>query len=428
MNTLQFFTPFHLTIAVLVLSTLFFIRGKVRSDMVAVCVLLALMLSGILTPSEALAGFSSSIVIMMVGLFVVGAGIFRTGVAKMVGARIVKLAGKNDDLLFIMVMLVTACIGTFISNTGTVAMMMPIVMSMVAGTGKNVRRYLMPLAFASAMGLFTLISTPPNLVIQEAIINAGYKPLSFFSFAPVGAIVVTVGVFMLFFLSRLLCNHREDKKHNGTVLNPDSDEATKISLHKKAPVAAVIMVAMIIMLVLNVIPAVISVLSSAILMVVTGCLRNMDEAYESINWQVVVLIGAMLPMATAFEKTGTTLFITDTLLHITGDMRPYLLLAVIYGCASLCTLFLSNTTTAILFSPIALQAAIVTNTSPYPLLFGVAVAASMCFASPFSTPPNALVMSAGKYTFIDYVKVGLPLQIVMGIVMVCLLPLVFPFY
>ena len=498
------------TIAIVVLSALFFMRGKVRSDLVALCALLALLLSGILTPSEALAGFSNPVVIMMICLFIVGAGIFRTGLAKMVGARIVKLAGNSDDLLFLLVMLVTAFIGTFISNTGTVAMMMPIVTSMVAGTGKNVRRYLMPMAFASAMGLFTLISTPPNLVIQDAIINAGFKPLSFFSFAPIGAVVVAVGIGILFFLSRLLCRDGKGKRHIETAINADNygiaeifiipnstlinhtvdenrlrktfnidvlgikrrddvkvseekgiklqvgdalliqgtwddmaaladrhgdlvligqpaKEATKVTLHKKAPLAALIMVTMVIVMILNIVPVVTAALSAAILMVATGCLRNMEEAYSSINWHSIILIGAMLPMATAFEKTGVTQFIANSLLSGMGDIGPYMLLAVIYGSASFMTLFLSNTTTTILFAPIALQAAINMNISPYPLLFSVAVAASMCFASPFSTPPNALVMSAGKYSFKDYVVVGLPLQLVMGVVMVGVLPWIFPF-
>ena len=615
----QYFTPFSLTLIILLLSAIFFMHGKVRSDIVALCALLMLMLLGILTPAEALAGFSSSVIIMMIGLFVVGAGIFRTGLAKMVGARILKLAGDNENLLFLLVMLVTALIGTFISNTGTVAMMIPIVMSMTAGTGKNVRRFLMPLAFASAMGMFTLISTPPNLVIQEALVKGGFKPLTFFSFAPVGAIAVTVGVVVLFFLSRLLRKGGESGKQDekrgkslselveeykistqihkivvlgdsplvdkkvreskiatsylvsivkivhkqpfvprllrstsqevagpesiirkddvlychGSVENidrfvsenhllaepltneeavfhfadcgiaelfitPDSSlinhtvheskfrksfninvlgikhrgdykiseirdvklhagdalliqgtweeiaafadrqddfvligqpakEAAKVTLDRKAPLAAVIMLAMVAIMVLNVVPAVTAVLVAAILMVITGCLHNMEEAYGSINWHSVVLIGAMIPMATAFEKTGVTPFIAHHLLHTVGDISPYMLLAIIYGCTSLLTLFLSNTATAILFAPIALQAAINMNINPYPLLFGVAVAASMCFASPFSTPPNALVMSAGKYSFKDYVKVGLPLQVVMGIVMVIMLPIIFPF-
>ena len=617
MGLVQFFTPFNLTLAILFLSAFFFMRGKVRSDIVAMCALLALMLTGILTPIEALSGFSSSVVIMMAGLFIVGAGIFRTGLAKMISARILKLAGNNDNLLFLLVMLVTAFVGAFISNTGTVAMMMPIVISMTASSGKNASRYLMPMAFASGMGMFTLISTPPNLVIQEALINHGYKALSFFSFAPIGFIAVFTGTVILFFLNRslksevkeqkdkrgkslselveeykiatqtfkiivhknsplidkrmdelkiattylisvvkivhkplfssqvlqsvseeiagpkstirrgdtLYCHgsleniekfahnnnltietltqeetiyhfgnygiakvfiipdstlinrtireskfrelfnitvlgikHQGDHKiseikdvklHSGdelliqgswsniasladrqndfVVVGQPAKEAAKVTLDSKAPLAAAIMLTMVTVMVLDIVPAVAAVLSAAMLMVVTGCIRNMEEAYGSINWNSIVLIAAMIPMATAFEKTGITIFISDIMLNRLGDVSPYMVLATIYACTSLLTLFMSNTATAVLFTPIAIQTAVDMNISPYPLLFGVAVAASMCFASPFSTPPNALVMSAGKYKFIDYVKVGLPLQLIMGIIMVLVLPLIFPF-
>lgn len=610
-------TPMNITLAILALTAIFFMRGKVRSDLVAVCALLALVLFNILTPSEALAGFSNSVVIMMVGLFVVGAAIFRTGLAKMISSRILRLAGDNENKLFVLVMIVTAAIGAFVSNTGTVAVMMPIIVSMATSANISPRRYLMPLAFASSMGMFTLISTPPNLVIQESIINEGFKPLAFFSFAPIGFVCLTVGIIVLFFLSKMLiskdktasskkkdgkslkelakeynlaqqtfrvnvsqksmltgknlaelkiatkynvsivkilrkensrfrktfaeevagpqsiinendilfCHGTEEdikrfadenrlilteeksktdlsgfkesgiaevfimpnstlinktisetrfreefnvnvlgiqrnrhyqmndikdvKLHSGDALllqgtwadlanlgNRQNDlvlvgqplkEASKVTLDQKAPIAAGIMILMVFAMVFNVVAPVIAVMVAAVLMVVTGCLRNMEEAYSNINWESVVLIAAMMPMATAFEKTGAANFISDGLVHQLGDIGPYALLAGIYFCTSLLTMVISNTATAVLFAPIAMQSALGMGVSPYPFMFAVTVAASMCFASPFSTPPNALVMSAGRYSFMDYIKVGLPLQLIMGIVMVLVLPLLFPF-
>ncbi|MDE7126936.1 MAG: anion permease, partial [Bacteroidales bacterium] len=162
-----------ITLIILLVSAAFFVSGKVRSDMVALCALLALLLCQILTPSEALAGFSNSVVIMMVGLFIVGGGIFQTGLAKMIGGKIIKLAGTSETRLFLLVMLVTAFIGAFVSNTGTVALMLPIVVSMAAYAGTSSRRLLMPLAFASSMGgMMTLIGTPPNMIIQETLASA----------------------------------------------------------------------------------------------------------------------------------------------------------------------------------------------------------------------------------------------------------------
>lgn len=612
------FSPTNITLIILVVTAIFFMRGKVRSDLVAICSMLALVIFGIITPTQALEGFSSSVVIMMVGLFVVGAAIFRTGLAKMISSKILRLAGNSENKLFVLVIIVTAAVGAFVSNTGTVAVMMPIVVSMAASANINSRRYLMPLAFASSMGLFTLISTPPNLVIQETLTNNGYEPLAFFSFAPVGFVCLAIGVVVLFFLSKLLVSKndksektdkkgrtladlveaynlarqsyrieissdspllnktladskiatlynisivkiiRRDKSHrfrkvyleevagpksiilkddilycqgeledidrfisennfeaslkpekegftgfqesgiaevfimpNSRLINRtisevqfreeynvnvlgiqhnreyqmneirdvklhsgdallvqgtwgdlakldewQSDlvlvgqplqEASKVTLDQKAPIAATIMILMIVAMVTNVVAPVIAVLVAAVLMVVSGCLRNMKEAYDNINWESIVLIGAMMPMAAAFSNTGVDKLISGTLVNYLGNVSPYALLAGIYFCTSILTLFISNTATAILFAPIAMQAAKTMDVSPLPMLFAVAVAASMCFASPFSTPPNALVMSAGRYTFMDYIKVGLPLQIIMGVVMVLVLPFIFPF-
>ena len=618
------------TLIILALSAVFFVNGKLRSDLVALCALVLLIVFNILTPEEALSGFSNPIVIMMVGLFVVGGAIFKTGLAKMISSKILRLAGKSELKLFILIMVVTAFIGAFVSNTGTVALMLPIVVSMAMNANINPSRFLMPLAFASSMGgMATLIGSPPNLVVQEALKNAGFDNLSFFSFTPVGLVCVLTGIIILIPLSKiflakkddnnkketsggrtpkelaqkyqlsdnlyrlrvtsgsLVCNKtlqklnitqtynltileirrkslsqgrfmktvdqklagpdtelkendilyvfgafdkvelfarenrlslteskvtefaggssdeklsvqeigiaevllmpdsklinkavkdsgfrdkygvnilgiqrkneyilsdiKEVKMHSGdilliqgtwdsiarmshkqsqwVVLGQPVEEASKVTLDYKAPVAALIMICMIAAMVFDFIPIppVAAVLIAAILMVLTGCFRNVEDAYKTINWESIVLIAAMLPMSLALEKTGASNLISEKLVSGLGDYGPLVLMAGIYFTTSLLTMFISNTATAVLVAPIALQSALAIGVSPYPFLLAVTVGASMCFASPFSTPPNALVMSAGKYTFMDYVKVGMPLQIIMGIVMIFILPLLFPF-
>lgn len=187
-----------ITLVILAVSAVFFALGRVRSDIVALCALILLLFFGILTPEEALAGFSNPVVIMMVGLFVVGGAIFQTGLAKQVSGSIMRLAGTNELSLFLLVILVTAAIGAFVSNTGTVALMLPIVVSLAAGAKMSASRLLMPLAFASSMGgMLTLIGTPPNLVINETLVEAGYPSLSFFSFFPVGLVCIVVGILVL---------------------------------------------------------------------------------------------------------------------------------------------------------------------------------------------------------------------------------------
>ena len=619
----------YITLTILVLSAIFFMNGKIRSDVVALCALVLLLVFQILTPEEALSGFSNSIVIMMVGLFVVGGAIFQTGLAKMISAKILRMAGKSELKLFILVMLVTAAIGAFVSNTGTVALMLPIVVSLALSANMNASRLLMPLAFASSMGgMMTLIGTPPNLVIQNTLTENGYAPLSFFSFTPVGIICVMTGIIVLIPLSKIFLSKKgqnnnnktnrnkslnelvkeyqladnlfrikvnpkspvigknvveldirkkyglnvlevrrisqsqsrflksvnqklatdttlqsedviyvmgdfdrihqiaqeldlyiidshtteesgknkensldfydigiaeillmpnsrlinqsvkdagfrdkynlnvlgirrkkeyilhdikDEKIHSGdvllvqgtwndiarlsedqsewVVLGQPLTEAAKVTLDYKAPVAAAIMVLMIAAMMFDFIPIapVTAVMIAGLLMVLTGCFRNVESAYKTINWESIVLIAAMLPMSLALEKTGASKVISHSLVTGLGQYGPVILLAGVYFTTSLMTMFISNTATAVLLAPIAMQSAIGIGVSPYPFLFAVTVAASMCFASPFSTPPNALVMPAGQYTFMDYVKVGLPLQIIIGVIMIFTLPLIFPF-
>ena len=614
------------TAVVLLLSVCFFISGKVRSDIVALCALVSLILLGILEPREALEGFSSNVIVMMIGLFVVGGAIFQTGLAKMISSRLMKLAGHSETRLFVLVMLVTSFMGAFVSNTGTVAIMIPIVVSMAMSVKMNPSRLLMPLAFASSMsGMMTLIGTPPNLVINEELIKNGFSGLGFFTFLPVGLICAFVGTILLVPLSKKflskpgalsgesassgkslktlvkeygiansLCRvqvnagslvvgkmigeldirrqyslnvievrHVERNQRNLLVKNvvqkaadsdtvlrvddilyitgsmeivkvfaekykleilPDTDaknngkldfydigvaevvvmssstvvnktirevefrskynvsvlgicrknkyilqgivdevihsgdvllvqgtwdniaalekennewivvgrpleEAAKVTLDYKAPVAAAIMLAMIGVMVFDFIPVepVTAVMVAGLLMVLTGCFRNVEAAYKTINWESVVLITAMMPMSTALEKTGASALISNSLVSVLGGYGPVLLMAGIYFTTSFMTMFISNTATAILMAPIAMSSALQIGVSPVPFLFAVTLGASLCFASPFSTPPNALVMPAGQYKFSDYVKVGLPLQIILGIVMIFVLPLLFPF-
>ena len=607
------------TLIILALSAVFFAMGKVRSDLVALCALVALLLTGTLTPQEAISGFSNQMVIMMVGLFVVGGAIVQTGLAKKASGKLMMLAGDNEIGLFLLLMVVTAVIGAFVSNTGTVALMMPIVVSLAQKTKIRASRLLMPLAFASSMGgMLTLIGTPPNLVIQEALTESGHQPLGFFSFLPVGLVCIVVGIVVLLPLSKRFLNGRQrgdddgkarrrktlddlleeyslkddlsvftvtdaslvkDKSiveldvqrryglsvlevrrvkkthaklmkeveqrlagpdtrlmvgdivyvsgnkqqaeqmaadmqlnktsqplafydigiaeavlmHNSRlcgktlrdgglrrlysvnvlgvrrgddyitrnladlklrqgdilliqgkwknisrianlaegilVMGQPLEEAARVTLDYKAPLAAAIMVAMILTMVFDFIPVapVTAVITAGLLMVLTGCIRSVEAAYKTINWESIVLIAAMLPMSVALEKTGASALVARMLADGLGQASPYALLAGVYFTTSLLTMFISNTATAVLMSPIALTSATAIGVSPYPMLFAVTLGASMCFASPFSTPPNALVMQAGGYTFMDYIKVGLPLQIIMGLVMVCVLPLLFPF-
>lgn len=612
------------TILILAIAAVFFIQGKIRADIVGMCSVLALMLSGVLTPNEGLSGFASTITMMMVCVFIVGGAVARTGLAKIISRKILTLAGDSETRLFVLIMLATAGVGAFVSNTGTVAVMLPIVISLAAGIGASPGRFLLPLAFASTMGgMLTLIGTTPNMIISGALDEAGYGPLNFFAFLPIGVICVILGTLVLIPMSKWLvkpgskeggslggarslreladkyhlkesefrarilpgspligkqlhelsllrefgvslveirrrrkgkplferpeeqiipmsdtrlqerdtfsfmvpranlkafaeeCNLQmldatvpyfkpefkytfdgfgiaelvvlsnssfidlpikssgltenfririlgvqrknetylqdlpelelkagdtllvqgewnniarlEENQADWVVVGKPLDAASRETLDHKAPLCGGIVLAMIIVMALNLLEPVIAVMLAALALMATKCFRTVEEAYKTISWQSVVLVASMLPASVALEKTGAAAAASSALISGLGSMGPYALLAGVYAVASLATLFVSNTAAGALCTPIAMQAAINMDLSPYPFLFAVATAASMSLAFPFSTPPNVLVMAPGRYVFMDYVKVGAPLQILFGVVMVVVLPLLFPF-
>ncbi|MBR1800064.1 MAG: SLC13/DASS family transporter [Bacteroidaceae bacterium] len=476
------------TLIVLAVTALLFALNRVRSDVVALCALIALLVAGILSPAEALSGFSNPVVIMMAGLFIVGGGIVQTGLAKMVSSRLMTLAGQSELRLFLLVMLVTGFTGAFISNTGTVALMLPIVVSMAHAAGVSPRRLLMPLAFASSLGIMTLISTPPNLVIDETLREAGYPALGFFSFLPVGLICLAVGIVVLLPLTRWLLQDKGTDSGDTTRRGKSLSQLVReYGIAESVSRAVVGRTSQVIgrsiaeldirqrygLTVLEVrrersrIPSFVSVsdkfrdisqtvatpdvrLQEGDIIYLSGSeeqaarfakdggltlsFEGSSLDFYDIGMAEIVLLRQSKFVGRRLSESG---FRSKYSINVLGIRRgsEYILegladvkmLAGIYFTTSLLTMFISNTATAVLMAPIALASAQSAGISPVPLLFAVAVSASMCFASPFSTPPNALVMKAGRYTFMDYVRVGLPLQLIMGVVMVLVLPLLFPF-
>lgn len=210
------------------------------------------------------------------------------------------------------------------------------------------------------------------------------------------------------------------------VVGQPQEHASTASANGKAWVAGMIMVLMVVLMIAEVFPAFVTVLIAAVLMVLTGCVRNMNDAYGQINWESIVLIAAMLPMATALEKSGGMQLLADGIIQLLGGFGAIGVLAGIYFMTMLFGQFISNTATAVLFAPIALNAAMALGANPYAFLIIVAVGASMSFATPVASPTNALVMTAGGYSFRDFAKIGVPLQLIMFIVMMIAVPLLFP--
>ncbi len=593
-------------------ASVLFASGRVRLDVVALLVVLALALSGILTVREALAGFGDPVVILVAGLLVMGEALTRSGVAYAIGAWMSKVGGDNEGRMIIVLMLVAAGLGTVMSSTAVVAILIPVVLNLAGKTGISASRLLMPLAFGALIsGMTTLIATTPNLVVSAELGQAGFKPFNFFSFTPIGLSVLVVGVgYFLLGGRRLLpgksaeppktaartmrdlmeeyeCFEQlrllrvppgsplvgqslrdaelgtrydfridiiERSERFGRVVHPapppeaviragdllaavaDVDDVARLAedakleqlpvaqhhrerwgrdaglatvlvhpesrligktlreaafrtrygiqvlairrggevlkafldhelesgdallvvgswqrlgrlqtnIHnfvvlvlpvemdqvaparKRAPAALAILAGMVVLSALEIVPVVVAVMMAALAMVFTRCL-TMEDAYRSIHWSSVVLIAGMLPIADALVSTGGVDLIVDGLVYGLGDYGPYAMMAALFVLSAGLGLFLSNTATAVLLAPIAIRAAEALQVEPYAMAMTVAIAASAAFVTPVSTPVVTLVVEPGNYRFMDFVKVGLPMLVLTGVVTLLVTPLLFPF-
>ncbi len=598
---------------VLAVAVVLFATDRLRPDVVALLVIVALSLGDILPVSVAVAGFGDSVVVLVAGLFVVGEGLVRTGIANQVGNWLTRMAGASEARLLVLLMVTVAGLGAFMSSTGVVAIFIPVVLGIANRTGIAPGRLMMPLAFAALLsGMLTLIATPPNLMVNDALRTAGLEPFGFLGITPIGLLALGLGIAYMWSIgARLLPvsppgpgsigrrqtlqelgssynllgqSHRlrieadsplagqtvaearlrsrygvtlvgverqrpfgdkvapalaATELHPGDVcylagptdavaavamaecltrlpvedgqrqdlikelgmaevlLAPDSEligqtlrqtafrsrydlsvlgirrrgrplpgnlideklasgdvllvaggwkqigllrndprhflildlpaEFAEVApAHRRAPFALLILLAMVVIMTFGLLPNTVTVLLAALAMGLFRCLR-LEDAYRSINWPSLVVIAGMLPLAKALEQTGGMSLLANGLVASVGAFGPLALLAAVFLLTALVGLFLSNTATAVLMAPVAIAAAQHSGISPYPLAMGVAIAASAAFATPVSSPVNTLVLAPGGYRFNDFVRVGLPLILLVMAITLLVVPLLLPF-
>ncbi len=588
-----------------------FFSGRVRLDLTAAMVIIALALSGILTPAEAVAGFGNPLVMLIAGLFVVSEGLHRTGVAAWVGVKIAGLASAEETRLLLLLMPVVALLSAVMSSTGVIALFIPVVLSLAREAGLAAGRLLLPVATASLIGgMLTVIGTPPNLVVHRTLVDAGLSGFDFFDFTLIGGVILIAGMLYMQTLGRRLMPTRgvpdpadrrkrlhemaaqygiDDKlyrlrvrsdsvlagntvgdvglrRHYGmtviaverqgrllgslkpvligtklrcndvlvvsapsdvivahtetlglddlgfphglqrrfhesfgvaeALVGPDSPLIGKtireINLRERqhlnilsirradgplaldfqhtrllsgdmllvvgawndleqlaaprrdlvllalpeevagrtwhanqAPWAILITLGMLALMVTQLTSNLVAVMLAAFAMVVSRCVA-MNEAYRSMNWQSLVLIAGMLPLAGALEKTGGAGVIVSGLTSLFADLGPHAILAGLFLLTSVFSQFISNTATTVLVAPIALSLALDLGYSPAPFMMTVAIAASTAFATPIASPVNTLILAPGQYRFTDFVKVGVPLQLIAMLITILVVPLVFP--
>ena len=602
-------------LSLLLIAIILFATGKVRMDAVALFVIVAFVLSGTLTLPEAFSGFSDPNVILIAALFIIGDGLVRTGVATIMGAWLVKVAGSSETKMLIYLMLTVAGLGAFMSSTGVVAIFIPVVLSVSARMNTSPSRLMMPLSFAGLIsGMMTLVATPPNLVVNSELLREGLHGFSFFSVTPIGLVVLILGIVYMLAVRFMLKTDNGDSARDGrkrstfrdlireyhltgrarrlairpgspmigqrlddlklrerycanvigverwrrfrrvivnvngvsefrardvllidmsasdvdlrqfcgeqmlepmvlrgeyfadqaldvgmaeVALIPDSEMIGKtvreiafrtrfglnivgmkrdgkamdgsvvdeplqlgdillvvgnwrqIALlakrgrdfvvlnmpvevddaspaHSQAPHAIFCLVLMVALMLTDEIPNPIAAIIACLLMGKFRCI-NAESAYKAIHWPSIILIVGMMPFALALQKTGGVDLVVKGLMDVAGGEGPYLMLGCLFMMCAAIGLFISNTATAVLMAPIALAAAKSMGVSPYPFAMVVAMAASAAFMTPVSSPVNTLVLGPGKYSFSDFVKIGVPFTILVMVVCVLLIPVLFPF-
>ncbi len=594
------------------LTIIVFVLDRFRMDMVAIAVMVTLALSGVISPGQAVSGFGEPVVITIAGLFVVGEALFRTGVAAGVGQWILRVGGDSETRLMLLLLPVVAVLSAFMSSTGAVALLIPVVLSMARHSNLRASRVLMPLAFSALIGgMLTLIGTPPNIIVTDALTAADINSFGFFAFTPLGLAVLAVGLVYMVAIARFALPAEEDKAesqgeperlqryfhryglddplyrltvpadsplcgqtvmesalrtrfevtlfgvrrarqrrnlveaaladtpiraddtlfaygdasaierlcastglraepltaHEETqlqkwfglseiLLTPDSAlrSRTLKDLHfrqrfrlnvigvrrgadrldaqfsetplqagdsllvagswgalrqlsggrdfviasqpvemedapthgEKSALAISILAGMILLMTTGLVSNLSAVLLAAFLMIVSGCL-TLTEAYRSLNAQSLVLIAGMIPLALAMESTGAAELVINTVLAGAADASPLMIAAGLFLITSVLSQFISNTATTVLMAPLTIGIAQGLGLSPLPFMMAIAIAASTAFATPIASPVNTLVVAPGNYRFRDFLKVGVPLQLLCMAVTLALLPFLFPF-
>ena len=428
--------PAITTLCVLAVAAFLFVTELIPLAVTAMAACTALGILGVLPSKQVYAGLSNSTVVLFGGMFVIGAAMFKTGLAEAVGLWVVNKAGTKEVPLMGAIMVVTIALSAVSSNTGTVACLMPVIIGIANAANIPASKELMPLAIAANVGgTITMIGTPPNVIVTGALSAAGLPSFGFFEFALIG---VPLSIIVL--LYTLTIGRKTIPIKNAGAMDADAVEAAKKEAgasDDNAPksktkmwISGLILLGVVAAMALNLktVPLQTAAVTGAILCVITGCLKE-KEAYAGIDWVTIFLFAGMLSVATAMDKTGAGKLIADTVVGMMGENpNPIVLCAVLYLISNVLTQFMSNTASAALLAPIGISIAQSIGADPKPVLMSIGIAASMAFATPMATPPNTLVLGPGGFSFNDYVKVGVPLCIITFIASVIIIPIFWPFF
>lgn len=419
-------SPATITLLLLLFAIIMFVWERIPLALTAMIVCVGLVLTGVLAPGEAFDGFVNSNIILFVDMFIIGGALFQTGMAAEIGGQVTRFA-KTERQLVVAIMLITGLMSGVLSNTGTAAVLIPVVIGIAAKSGFARSRLLLPIVFAAAMGgNLSLIGAPGNMIAQAALEEQGLS-FGFFEYALVGLPILLAGILFTATIGfRLLPNHQVEE-----MAAEDPSLATASVPQWKKNASLIVLVLTILAMVFEKqigIRLHISGAIGAIALILMGVISE-EQAYRSIDAKTIFLFGGVLSLAAAMEKTGAGQVIAETVLGFTGPETPmFVFVLVIFLLAVVMTNFMSNTATTALLVPISLSISTQIGADPRAVLMATVIGGSLAYATPIGMPANVMVLGPGRYTFNDYARAGLPLILVSTVVSMILLPILFPFF
>ena len=415
-----------ITLLFLLFAIVTFMWEKIPLGLTSMIVCVGLVVTGVLEWQTAFAGFIDSNVILFVAMFIVGGALFETGMANKIGGIVTHFA-KTESQLIVAIMVIVGVMSGFLSNTGTAAILIPVVIGIAAKSGYSRSRLLMPLVFAAAMGgNLTLIGAPGNMIAQSGMEGIGLK-FGFFDYAKVGVPILIVGIIYFAFIGYKFLPNKEGSDEGIFDESKDFSHVPKWKQYLSLVILLLTLVGMIFEEQLGIKLCVIGCMGALALMI-TGVISEKD-ALASIDLKTIFLFGGTLSLAAALEQTGAGELIAEKVIGMLGDNpSPYVLTFVIFMLCCVMTNFMSNTATTALMVPIGISIAQGMGADPSAVLMACVIGGSCAYATPIGMPANTMVVTAGGYTFKDYAKAGVPMILVATVVSMILLPIFYPFF
>lgn len=415
-----------ITLVFLLFAIIMFIWEKLPLGVTSMIVCIGLIITGVLDWKTAFSGFIDSNVILFVAMFIVGGALFETGMANKIGGVVTHFA-KSERQLIIAIMVIVGLMSGVLSNTGTAAVLILVVIGIAAKSGYSRSKLLMPLVFAAAMGgNLSLIGAPGNLIAQSAMQEIG-KSFGFFEYTKIGLPILITGILFFALIGYKLL---PDTKPSGDSVYGEQKDYSDVPKWKQWLSLIILILTLIGMIFEEKIGIKLCVVGciGALLLVVTGVISE-KQALKSIDLKTIFLFGGTLSLASALQKSGAGELLANKVISFLGDNpSPYLLTFVVFILCCVLTNFMSNTATTALMVPICFSISEAIGADPSAVLMACVIGGSCAYATPIGMPANTMVIGAGGYTFKDYAKSGIPLIIVSTIVSMILLPILYPFF